>query len=209
MVIKTATYVKSAVKPEHYPPADRPEVAFVGRSNVGKSSLINSLVNQRHLVKTSSTPGRTQLISFFAVNDAIYLVDLPGYGYAKVPLSVQRTWRPMVDTYLSGRPTLRAVVMIMDIRRLPRSEELELFAWLGRQAIAALPVLSKVDKLSRMRQQAQQGAIARTLAMAPGDLILYSAKSGQGRTELWQAIEGHITAAGNNDGDQKDLTQNG
>ena len=189
MIVKSATFITSAVRPDHYPPADRPEVAFAGRSNVGKSSLINSLVNRRRLVKTSSTPGRTQLINFFAVNDAVHFVDLPGYGYAKVPLSVKQGWRPMVDAYLSGRPTLRAVVMIMDIRRTPRTEELELLAWMARRALAALPVLTKADKLSRMRQKQQWHQTAAVLGMDPEALILFSAKSGQGRDELWRAID--------------------
>ncbi len=197
MIIKSATFVKSAVKPDHYPPADHPEVAFAGRSNVGKSSLINSLVNRRHLVKTSATPGRTQLINFFSVNDALYLVDLPGYGYARVPVEVQRSWGPMIEAYLGGRETLKAVVLIMDIRRLPRSEELDLFALLGRRSIAAVPVLTKADKLPRMRQQAQHRNITQLLHTGSRPPILFSAKTGQGRAELWEAIEtcvrdGHI-----------------
>ena len=192
MIVKSATFVKSAVTPAHYPPADRPEVAFAGRSNVGKSSLINRLVNRRRLVKTSSTPGRTQLINFFSVNDGLYFVDLPGYGYAKVPVKIQRTWAPMVEAYLGGRPTLGAVVLIIDIRRLPGREEHDLLARLNHQAVAVLPVLSKADKLSRMHQQARQRAVAESLGLSPGDLVLFSAKSGLGRNELWQAIEAYI-----------------
>jgi GTP-binding protein len=192
MIIKSATFVKSAVTPAHYPPADRPEVAFAGRSNVGKSSLINRLLNRRRLVKTSSTPGRTQLINFFAVNENLYFVDLPGYGYARVPANIQRTWAPMVEAYLGGRPTLRAVVLIIDIRRLPGREEHDLLARLRLQKVAVLPVLSKTDKLSRMHQQTRQRTIAAALGLAPTDLILFSAKSGLGRSELWQAIEGRI-----------------
>lgn len=195
MIIKSATFVKSAVSPAHYPPADRPEVAFAGRSNVGKSSLINRLVNRRRLVKTSSTPGRTQLINFFAVNENLYFVDLPGYGYARVPAKVQRTWAPMVEAYLGGRQTLRAVVLIIDIRRLPGREEHDLLARLRHRNVAVLPVLSKADKLSRMHQQARQRAIAAALGLVPADLILFSAKSGLGRSELWQAIEGPVGTA--------------
>ncbi|HDI58911.1 MAG TPA: YihA family ribosome biogenesis GTP-binding protein [Desulfobacteraceae bacterium] len=192
MIVKSATFVKSAVTPAHYPPADRPEVAFAGRSNVGKSSLINRLVNRRRLVKTSSTPGRTQLINFFLVNQNLYFVDLPGYGYAKVPAKVQRTWAPMVEAYLGARPTLQAVVVIIDIRRLPGREEHDLLARLRQQHVATLPVLSKADKLPRMHQLTRQRTIAESLGLAPADLILFSAKSGQGRRELWQAIERRI-----------------
>jgi GTP-binding protein len=190
MIIKSATFVKSAVKPEQYPPAERPEIAFAGRSNVGKSSLINRMVNRRHLVKTSSTPGRTQLINFFSINDNLYLVDLPGYGYARVPAQIRSQWGPMVEAYFGGRPTLRAVVLIIDIRRHPGPEERDLLTRLQRRAVTVLPVLSKADKLSRLNQQARRRAVAESLAVNAADLILFSAKSGQGRSELWRAIEG-------------------
>lgn len=189
MHVKSASFVKSAVRPEHYPPADRPEIAFAGRSNVGKSSLINRLVNRRRLVKTSGTPGRTQLINFFDVNQTVHFVDLPGYGYARVPASVQRNWRPMVEAYLSGRPTLRAVVLILDIRRTPRAEDLELMAWLSGHGLAVLPVLTKADKFSRQQQGKQRRRVAEALGADPGGLILFSAKSGLGSEAVWQAID--------------------
>ena len=120
MHVKSAEFVTSAVKPDQYPPAKYPEMAFAGRSNVGKSSLINTLVNRKRLVKTSSTPGRTQLINFFSINEDFTFVDLPGYGYAKVPQHIRKKWGPMVETYLASRPTLLGVVLLVDIRRLPR-----------------------------------------------------------------------------------------
>ncbi len=113
MLIKSTEFVTSAVRPSQFPPADLPEFAFAGRSNVGKSSLINTLVNRRKLVLTSSTPGKTRLINFFRVNDALMFVDLPGYGYAKVPHAERRTWRPMIEQYLAGRESLKAVVVIL------------------------------------------------------------------------------------------------
>jgi GTP-binding protein len=130
MLIKSAEFITSAVKPSQYPPAEMPEIAFAGRSNVGKSSLINTLVNRKRLVKTSNTPGRTQLINFFSVNGVLTFVDLPGYGYARVPLPVKKTWGPMVETYLKGRENLKGVVLLMDIRRLPQQEEKTLIDWL-------------------------------------------------------------------------------
>ena len=130
ITVKSAEFVTSAVKPSQYPLAILPEIAFAGRSNVGKSSLINTLVNRKRLVKTSSTPGRTQLINFFIINGSIGFVDLPGYGYAKVPKSVKKNWGPMIETYLSERKTLKGVVLIIDIRRIPRAEELNLIDWL-------------------------------------------------------------------------------
>jgi GTP-binding protein len=166
-----------------------PEIAFAGRSNVGKSSLINVLVNRKRLVKTSSTPGRTQLVNFFDINDSINFVDLPGYGYAKVPASVRKKWGPMIETYLSGRNTLKGVVVILDIRRTPREEEQNLIDWLGHYSIASILVLTKTDKLSKTKLAKQLAVVARTLALDAGDFILFSAKSRKGREDVWRAIE--------------------
>ena len=189
MKILSAEFVTSAVEPSQYPPESLPEIAFAGRSNVGKSSLINVLVNRKHLVKTSSTPGRTQLINFFDINDYFTFVDLPGYGYARVPASVKKKWGPMIETYLSGRKTLKGVVVILDIRRTPREEEHNLITWLAHYSIATILVLTKADKLSKTKQDKQRAAVARSLALDSSELILFSAKSRKGREEVWQTIE--------------------
>ena len=189
MIIKSADFVKSAVKPSHYPPAILPEIAFSGRSNVGKSSLINTLVNRKRLVKTSSTPGRTQLINFFNINNAFSFVDLPGFGYAKVPESIKRTWGPMVETYLSTRKTLKGVVLIMDIRRVPGAQELEFIEWLRYYTIPSILILTKADKLSKSKQMNQHIAITKILGVDRNDLILFSAKSRMGKDAIWAAIE--------------------
>jgi GTP-binding protein len=188
MIIKSAEFVTSATRPSQYPPAELPEVAFVGRSNVGKSSLINTLVNRKHLVKTSSTPGRTQLINFFDINDNLTFVDLPGYGYARVPASVRKKWGPMIETYLSTRKTLKGVVLIMDIRRLPRDEEQNLINWLNHFSIAKIFVLTKTDKLSKNKKIKQQDTIVRALAVEKEDVILFSAKTRRGKDAVWDAI---------------------
>ena len=188
MKILSAEFVTSAVKPAQYPPVKYPEMAFAGRSNVGKSSLINTLVNRKHLVKTSSTPGRTQLINFFNINNNLTFVDLPGYGYAKVPVAVRKNWGPMIETYLSTRKTLKGVVVIMDIRRIPRQEEHDLIDWLKYFSIAGILVLTKTDKLSKPKRLKQHIAIAEALAVAPDKLILFSAKSRQGKDAIWDAI---------------------
>ena len=188
MKIKSAKFVTSATKPSQYPPADLPEIAFAGRSNVGKSSLINTLVNRKHLVKTSATPGRTQLINFFNINDNIGFVDLPGYGYARVPVSVRKKWGPMIETFLSKRESLRGIVVIMDIRRTPATEESDLLHWLEHYNIARILVITKADKLSKNKQIKQVNHIIQTIGVAKDEVILFSAKTRLGKDAVWDAI---------------------
>jgi len=189
MIIKSSEFIKSAVKPSQYPPAVLPEIAFAGRSNVGKSSLINTLLNRKRLVKTSSTPGRTQLINFFLINEKFSFVDLPGYGYAKVPASIQKTWGPMIETYLTSRKTFKGIVLIMDIRRMPGKYELDLKDWLYHYNISAILILTKADKLSKTKQIKQHLSISKALSVDRNDLILFSAKSRQGKDDVWDAVK--------------------
>ena len=188
MKIKSAKFITSATKPSQYPPADLPEIAFAGRSNVGKSSLINTLVNRKHLVKTSSTPGRTQLINFFNINDAMGFVDLPGFGYARVPVAVRKKWGPMIETFLSQRESLKGIVAIMDIRRTPGTEEIDLIRWLEHYNIDSILVITKADKLSRNKQTKQVNTIIQTLGVARDEIILFSAKTRLGKDAVWEAI---------------------
>ena len=197
MIIKSAEFIKSAVKPSQYPAEELPEIAFVGRSNVGKSSLINTLVNRKRLVKTSSTPGRTQLINFFNINKAFTFVDLPGYGYAKVPESVKKTWGPMVETYLSKRKTLKGVVLIMDIRRSPGLQELNFIDWLNYYFIQSIFILTKTDKISKTKQIKQHNLIAKILSVDNKNLILFSTKSRLGKDAVWDSIKRLIEHLGN------------
>jgi len=192
MIIKSAEFIKSAVKPAQYPDEALPEFAFTGRSNVGKSSLINTLVNRKRLVKTSATPGRTQLINFFLINKTFSFVDLPGYGYAKVPASVRKKWGPMIETYLSTRKTLKGVALIMDVRRIPDLQDLNFIEWLYYYHIPGMLILTKADKLSKTKQLTQKAAIAKALSVDKDDLILFSAKSRLGKDVVWDAIEGLI-----------------
>ncbi len=189
MIIKSAVFIKSATKPSHYPEPLFSEIAFAGRSNVGKSSLINALVNRKNLVKTSRTPGRTQLINFFMINESFYFVDLPGYGYAKVPPKVQREWGPMIESYLFNRKNLDAVVLAMDIRRTPKEDEKNLLKWFAQLDLAKILVLTKADKLSKNKQIQQQSAYAKSLLVDKNDLLLFSAKNLQGKEAILARME--------------------
>lgn len=195
MLIKSAEFVISAVRPQQYPAEELPEFAFAGRSNVGKSSLINTLVSRRKLVQTSSTPGKTRLINFFRVNDALMFVDLPGYGYARVSQEERLKWRPIIEKYLSSRENLKAVVLILDIRRTPNEEDAQLLNWLARREIAAILVVTKTDKLSKTSQAKQLRIIAEALEIDADELVLFSAKSRQGRDVLWRTLVDMATAA--------------
>jgi GTP-binding protein len=189
MKVSSATFIKSATRPSNYPPAGLPEIAFAGRSNVGKSSLINVLVNRRSLVRTSSTPGRTQLLNFFDINGAFNLVDLPGYGFAKVPLSVKKNWGPMMRTYLEMRETLRAVVFILDIRRVPREEDIQMLDWLEEFEVPTIPVITKVDKVNRSQREKQIRPIVEATGLPRDAFSLFSALSKEGTEDVWELIE--------------------
>ncbi len=183
------TFLRSAFRENQYPPPDKPEIAFAGRSNVGKSSLINVLVNRRGMAKTSSRPGRTQSINFFCVNKSMYFVDLPGYGFARVPLEVKRSWRNMVETYLRKRPNLRLVVLILDVRREPTAGDMDLLNWLRHYAKSTFIVLTKADKVSRQQAQKQTSLIARQFSeISPFAPILFSARTREGKKEIWERL---------------------
>lgn len=194
MIVKTTEFVKSATKPAHYPAGDLPEIAFAGRSNVGKSSLVNVLVNRKNLVRTSSTPGRTQLINFFSVNGEFMLVDLPGYGYAKVPLAVKKDWRPMMETYLSKRKNLRGVVLILDIRRDPTADDLQMLAWLRAYSVPPIIVVTKCDKLSKNERARQTTIIMNKLGVSREELSFFSALSKEGKDGVWARIDALLAA---------------
>ena len=193
MKIRDVQFVKSAVKPEQYPDYAVPEIAFAGRSNVGKSSMINTLIQRKDLVKTSSRPGCTQLINFFLVNDAVSFVDLPGYGYAKVSKKIRAAWQPMVDTYLTHRPNLLGLVLIIDIRRDPQEEERNLAQWLITHDMPYLVVLTKADKLSKNRQQKRAAIISSQMNRTTGEVIVFSAKTRLGRETILDEINNLIT----------------
>jgi GTP-binding protein len=182
-----ATYIKSAAKPEGYPPPQGPEVAVVGRSNVGKSSLLNRLIEVQGLARTSKTPGRTQLIHFFATRSGFTLVDLPGYGFAKVPEAVRREWKPMIEDYLKSRKNLVLVLALVDARHDPSAEDRSLRQWLGDLNIPFLIVATKADKLSHNELSKKLVELKSMMGLEQWPLP-FSSTTGKGRDELM----GHI-----------------
>jgi GTP-binding protein len=188
-VIKSAEFITSAAHSHQYPQDESPEVAFAGRSNVGKSALINCLVQRKNLVRTSRTPGRTQLINFFNINDSFRFVDLPGYGYAKVSQSLRATWGPMIETYLDSRENLRGIVHIMDLRHPPTTDDISLWSWLKEKKIPAVPILTKADKLPRAKWNPLAQTAGQLLGISPAGLIVFSAQTRQGRNELLDRIK--------------------
>ena len=179
-----AEFVLSANAPEQFPADGLAEVAFLGRSNVGKSSLINALIGQKGLAFTSSTPGRTQTINFYRIENQLYFVDLPGYGYAKVPRGMTNEWKRLIDEYLTHRESLQMSFLILDARRGWMEKDLELKSWLESQDRKYLVVVTKMDKLNQAQQQRGMAAIRKIVA----DPLPFSAVTGRGVREIWQAI---------------------
>jgi GTP-binding protein len=198
MKIASAEFVKSAFEESQWPRDSLPEVAFLGRSNVGKSSLMNSLLGVRELARTSSTPGRTQALNFFLVNRRFYFVDLPGYGYARVPQEVRREWGRIVTDYLAKRTSLVLSIHIVDSRHDPTKLDLQLREWLEFHGRASLTVATKSDKLSANELRKSLARTRQALgagADGAGDLVAYSATTGRGREAVWRAIEEALAAS--------------
>jgi GTP-binding protein len=182
-------FVTSAVRISHYPPPGPPEVAFAGRSNVGKSSMLRTLLGRKKMVRVSSRPGCTQQINFFSLNqDALRLVDLPGYGFAQVPLSVKAEWGKMIEGYLIGRAELKGVVVILDIRRDSGEDDLALLNWLQSHAIPMLVAVTKADKITRNQIASRLSKLRPQLAFYDQEPVAFSAETGQGRDALWQRV---------------------
>ena len=190
-LVRKAEFLVSAVRPSQWPADGWPEIAFAGRSNVGKSSLINTLVMRKRLVKTSSTPGKTRQINFFNVDDRWNFADLPGYGWAKVSKSERAKWGPMIETYLDQREPLRAVALLLDFRRIPNEDDRMMVEFLATREIDWIPVLTKADKLSANGRAKVRRVISAALApyFQPSMAIEFSSLSGEGREELWERLE--------------------
>jgi len=189
MIIQSASFITSAPALASCPDSDWPEIAFAGRSNVGKSSLINTLLNRKGLVRTSSTPGRTQMLNFFAINEKLHFVDLPGYGFARAPRAVRERWQPMIRGYLAGRANLKAVIWLLDARREPSDEDLHFLDWLEEAERPTIPVVTKVDKLSRNELARQLATISRVTGLEREVFTTFSSVTREGCAELWERIE--------------------
>ncbi|MDZ7342085.1 MAG: ribosome biogenesis GTP-binding protein YihA/YsxC [candidate division KSB1 bacterium] len=190
MKILSVTYVGSFRHLQQLPKKRLPEIGFAGRSNVGKSSLLNCLVQRKNLARTSSTPGKTRSLNYYAVNDTIYLVDLPGYGYAHVPLQERQEWKRLLESYFEKNPYLQGVVQIIDSRHPLSPLDQEMIDWLARLQLPTLAVATKIDKLSRSQAQHQLQLLTQELGqLGVEGLIPFSAVTKQGRKELWQAID--------------------
>lgn len=196
MIIQSASFITSAPALASCPDSDWPEIAFAGRSNVGKSSLINTLLNRKGLVRTSSTPGRTQMLNFFAINEKLHFVDLPGYGFARAPRAVRERWQPMIRGYLAGRANLKAVIWLLDARREPSDEDLHFLDWLEEAERPTIPVVTKVDKLSRNELARQLATISRVTGLEREVFTTFSSVTREGCAELWERIEEAIGERG-------------
>ncbi len=190
MKVKYAELDRVAVKPDQYPCDGLPEIAFAGRSNVGKSSLFNTLVNRKKLARVSQSPGKTRTINFYVINDRFRIVDLPGYGYAKVSKSVSQQWGPMVEKYLASRSELVKVVQLVDSRHEPSKQDVQMYEWLKYYGMDGIVVATKSDKISRNELAKNIAIIRKTLKMAPEDkVIAVSSLKKTGYEELWEILE--------------------
>jgi len=195
MQVTTARFIAGASEPGRFPRHHWPEIAVAGRSNVGKSSLLNRLTKQRGLARVSKTPGRTQQLNFFAVNDRFVLVDLPGYGFARVPLPLKEQWKVLVESYLTSRPQLRGMVVIIDLRRGVEEDDRVLLDFMNAESIPVVLVATKMDKLPRSAREERLKQLARLRLPGVRAVIGASASTGEGMAELWREVEAMLANA--------------
>jgi GTP-binding protein len=190
MIIKSATLETVCGITSVLPLNEKPEIAFAGKSNVGKSSLINALMNRKSLARTSAQPGKTQTINFYNINDQLYYVDLPGYGYAKVSEAVKEKWGKMIERYLKTSTQLKMVFLLLDIRHEPSANDKSMYDWIVYQGFQPVIIATKLDKINRSQKDKQIKIIKEGLQVTPGTLVLpFSALTKQGREEIWNYIE--------------------
>lgn len=190
MKVTTADIVISAVRPNQYPDTQFPEIALAGRSNVGKSSFINKMLNRKALARTSSKPGKTQTLNFFLINEQLFYVDVPGYGYAKVSKKEREAWGKMIETYITSREQLRAVVLLVDLRHSPTEDDVMMYDFLKHYGIPTIIVATKADKIPKGKWEKHAKVVRETLQIEDDDeLILFSSETGMGKEKAWSAIE--------------------
>jgi GTP-binding protein len=187
--VTQAEFVISAVGSSQYPEDGLPEIALAGRSNVGKSSLINKMIQRKNLARTSSQPGKTQTLNFYKINGELYFVDLPGYGYAKVSMTQRQQWGKFIESYLLNRDLLRMVILLTDVRHPPTRDDVAMYDWLKHYDIPICVVATKADKIPRSRWQKHVKQVKETLLVRGGDpVVLFSSETGLGKDELWRLI---------------------
>ena len=190
MKVTKADIVISAVKPEQYPDSDLPEIALAGRSNVGKSSFINKILNRKKLVRISSKPGKTQTLNFFLINEMMHFVDVPGYGYAKVSKTEREAWGKMIETYITSRDQLRAVVLLVDLRHSPTKDDVMMYDFLKHYQIPVIIVATKADKIPKGKWDKHAKVVRETMQIEEGDeLVLFSSETGMGKEKAWSIID--------------------
>ena len=196
--LSKARYELTAVKPEQYPLSNIPEIALVGRSNVGKSTIINTLLNRKNLARVSSEPGKTRGINFYNIDDALYFVDLPGYGYAKVSKGEKAFWGNIIETYLNSRRQLEMVVMLVDIRHAPSEDDKVMYKWILQHGLSHMVVATKMDKIPRSQVRNRMQDIKQVLGLSEGIVVIpFSSETRQGKDEIWTAIKVAINTATN------------
>src|SRR4051795_8643065 len=189
LVIRNVEFIGGMAEKHGWrPDSTLPEVAFAGRSNVGKSSLLNALVRRKSFARVSRTPGRTREINFFRINNSFVLVDLPGYGYARISKEKKAGWRPMIESYLRRTTQLRGIVQLLDIRREPSEDDRAMLDFLAELEVPTIVALTKADKLSKSGAREQAASISKSLMLESDQVILFSAQTGEGRVELFEAI---------------------
>lgn len=193
MKVNSSDIVISAVKPAQYPEGDLPEFALAGRSNVGKSSFINKMLNRKGLARISSKPGKTQTLNFYLINEILHFVDVPGYGYAKVSKKEREAWGKMIETYLTSREQLKAVLLIVDLRHPPTEDDIMMYNFLKHYNIPCIVIATKADKISKSKWQKHLAVTEETLDLDPEDtIILFSSETGQGKDKAWSMIESYM-----------------
>ncbi|WP_129688049.1 ribosome biogenesis GTP-binding protein YihA/YsxC [Gottfriedia acidiceleris] len=190
MKVTTADIVISAVRPNQYPDTQFPEIALAGRSNVGKSSFINKMLNRKALARTSSKPGKTQTLNFFLINEQLFYVDVPGYGYAKVSKKEREAWGKMIETYITSREQLRAVILLVDLRHSPTEDDVMMYDFLKHYGIPVIIVATKADKIPKGKWDKHAKVVREKLQIEEGDeLILFSSETGMGKEKAWSVID--------------------